>query len=355
MALLNSANGDTSRCGDARKTGLQRCSCRTSWFVAACLCTRALAQTPDKLYWAAFNDGTIMRANLADGSDVESIVSIPGSRPWGLAIDSSRCAVFWADYGASVIRKAHLDGTGVQIFIRINPADMDAVALWHSDQEDLLYWTTRNSRIYRTSLATDVRVVEELVTGSSGYFNADRYGLAVDTGVSPPMVYMADNYDWSISRATWGSSQEDVRWITDEGDIWQPRALEIDTLDRQLYIVDEGLRQIRRVHLDDPGANVVSVAAVDGTTPLAIAMDVASRKYYYSETSDGGFFRIRQMGIDGTPGWDLSLEGTPKPLGLGIMSGSVASTARCFESVSEEANAATANTTATTSTTTTAG
>ncbi len=68
-----------------------------------------------KIYWSAANSdsqGEILRANL-DGSDVETVVTGAG-KPATIAIDVAGGKVYWTDYAFDVVRRANLDGTGVE-------------------------------------------------------------------------------------------------------------------------------------------------------------------------------------------------------------------------------------------------
>jgi virginiamycin B lyase len=65
------------------------------------------------LYWADFNTGTIMSANL-DGTGATTLIS-NAFDPEGLAVDSSH--LFWTNSGDGTIGKANLDGTNEQTIL----------------------------------------------------------------------------------------------------------------------------------------------------------------------------------------------------------------------------------------------
>jgi hypothetical protein len=71
-----------------------------------------------KIYWSSasdlppWNEGEIRRANL-DGSEIETVVTGAG-KPADIALDVTGGRVYWTDYTFDVVRRAHLDGSGVE-------------------------------------------------------------------------------------------------------------------------------------------------------------------------------------------------------------------------------------------------
>jgi DNA-binding beta-propeller fold protein YncE len=69
-----------------------------------------------RLYWVE-NDSSgrvrMLRAGL-DGSNVEAVIDDPLVQPSGLAVDPEAGFLYWSDRNAGAIRRAGLDGTGVE-------------------------------------------------------------------------------------------------------------------------------------------------------------------------------------------------------------------------------------------------
>ena len=55
----------------------------------------------------------MLRAGL-DGSNVEAVIDDPLVQPSGLAVDPEAGFLYWSDRNAGAIRRAGLDGTGVE-------------------------------------------------------------------------------------------------------------------------------------------------------------------------------------------------------------------------------------------------
>jgi DNA-binding beta-propeller fold protein YncE len=71
-----------------------------------------------KVYWSTSITqfkGEILRANL-DGSDVETVITSLDAqfKPADLALDVEGGKVYWTDFVVDVVRRANLDGTGIQ-------------------------------------------------------------------------------------------------------------------------------------------------------------------------------------------------------------------------------------------------
>jgi hypothetical protein len=70
-----------------------------------------------KIYWADAGSFSIRRANLADGSDQEILISRQSEIP-SLALDLAAGKVYWTDPFIGMIERANLDGTDQQIILR---------------------------------------------------------------------------------------------------------------------------------------------------------------------------------------------------------------------------------------------
>jgi len=72
-----------------------------------------LDATKGKMYWADAGTHKIRRANL-DGSGLEDLVTRELSTPWALALDVAGGKMYWTDAGTGKIQRANLDGSGVE-------------------------------------------------------------------------------------------------------------------------------------------------------------------------------------------------------------------------------------------------
>jgi len=68
------------------------------------------------MYWADFDAGAIVRAQVSPGSAPQAIIS-GLSGPVGVALDADSGAVFWTDANAGVIGRANLDGSGAKTIV----------------------------------------------------------------------------------------------------------------------------------------------------------------------------------------------------------------------------------------------
>lgn len=75
-----------------------------------------------KVYWVS--DG-IHRANL-DGSDPEEVLAVPAA---GLAVDSFFGKIYWTSLASPYLRRANLDGSGVEDLVVTGPSVPRALAL----------------------------------------------------------------------------------------------------------------------------------------------------------------------------------------------------------------------------------
>ena len=78
-----------------------------------------------KMYWADRGTDKLQRANLADGSQIEDLVTIlPPPRvdaaPHGVALDVGAGHMYWVDNGTQKVQRANLDGTDVVDLITVD-------------------------------------------------------------------------------------------------------------------------------------------------------------------------------------------------------------------------------------------
>ena len=75
----------------------------------------ALAQGSGNIYWTEWNSSKLRRANL-DGTGVEDFIT-GTTTPDHIAIDLTNSHIYWIEYSPGKIKRANLDGSGVQDLI----------------------------------------------------------------------------------------------------------------------------------------------------------------------------------------------------------------------------------------------
>lgn len=145
----------------------------TTWLVTDFHAGLAIDSIHGKLYWTSVSGpstGRIMRANL-DGSGVESVVLDVG-KPAQLALDPSAGKIYWTDYVDDVVRRANVDGTGMEdLFVAGSNLNPGAITL--DPLAEKVYWAqaTESNRhnIMRMNLDGSN---PETVMGAFGFINA---------------------------------------------------------------------------------------------------------------------------------------------------------------------------------------
>ncbi|NIV49750.1 MAG: hypothetical protein GWN46_24585, partial [Gammaproteobacteria bacterium] len=253
------------------------------------------ASTFTKIYWVDEAMDQIRRANL-DGSGVEILVSGLGD-PRDIAVDFVGGKMYWVDGVTGKVQRANLDGSGIQdVYIGSDPR---GIAL------DLIggkvYWTDAvTNKIQRANL--DGSGVEDLVT--SGLIGLR--GIALD--VAGGKMYWTDLGTDKIQRANLdGSSVEDL--VTTG--LADPRGIALDVADGKMYWADTFNNTIQRANLDGTGVQVL-VTGLDN--PAGIALDLQAGTMYWS---DWGTDKIQRANLDGTGVQDvLSTGGISTPVGI---------------------------------------
>lgn len=126
----------------------------------------ALDAVGGKIYWTDSALGNIQRASL-DGSGVEEVVS-GLSEPRGFALDVAGAKIYWAEQGDgdTRIRRANLDGTGVENLVTSGLESTTEIEL--DIAAGKMYWADHGtSRVQRSNL--DGSDVEDIVTDGGPY------------------------------------------------------------------------------------------------------------------------------------------------------------------------------------------
>ena len=169
----------------------------------------------NRLYWTDAEADRIRRARL-DGSGVEDVVDSGLVNPRGLAVDQAAGKLYWSDYGSDRIQRANLDGSEVEDLVTAGLQIPLALAL--DAAAGKLYWTDNGTdRIQRSNF--DGSEVEDLVTGL-----LTPLGLALDAAGGK--LYWTDSGADKIQRADLDGSQ--VEDLVTTG-LQIPRGLALDT------------------------------------------------------------------------------------------------------------------------------
>ena len=151
-----------------------------------------------KIYWTDYFDNQIKRANL-DGSGVETLISGLND-PAGIAIDYAGGKLYFADTGSNRIYRANLDGSGLQAIVT-------------------------------SGLNTPVSVKVDSANGK---------------------LYWADSGTAKIQRANLdGTGVQDL--LTSANGLSAPTSLDLDLVNGKIYWTDDGTNQVERANLDGSG------------------------------------------------------------------------------------------------------
>ncbi|MBP7998122.1 MAG: hypothetical protein KA314_15495 [Chloroflexi bacterium] len=87
------------------------------------------------IFWTS--TGGIWRAEL---NGANPTIIAPGGEVWGIAVDQAGQKVYWADFGAGLLRRANYDGTNVEIFYsgQVNQVAIGGGFVFWSDGSNIL-------------------------------------------------------------------------------------------------------------------------------------------------------------------------------------------------------------------------
>lgn len=246
--------------------------------------TSASAQ---KIYWTDMGHDKIRRANL-DGSGIEELVTSGLQYPGVIAVDPSGGKMYWTDWvtATSRIQRANLDGTGVEDLVTglVGPW---GIAL--DTQAGKMYWTEFAPHFVRRA-NLDGSDIEDLITAGPSH----PMGIALD--VAAGKMYVADGtYYCYIWRASLDGTNLDV--LVNTGVQSCPMEIELDLQARKMYWTALGSNKIQRADLD--GANVEDLITGGFGTFVGLGLDPAVGKMYYSDSGPEGS-QLRRANLDGT-------------------------------------------------------
>ncbi len=230
----------------------------------------AIDPIENKVYWSeagsdALPDDTINRANL-NGSDAEIILS-GLDEPWDLAIDSCSRKLYWVrnKFDGKVYR-CNLDGTEAEVAISLEPVEpINGICLDLTNGK--IYWSNfSNDLIRRANL--DGTGIETFATNVE-----NAMGIALD--IKNEKVYWMENH-WehatSLERQNFDGSSREVLIETISG-----YGLAIDTAEGKLYWTDIENDNIVRSNLDGSNVEVLVSSGLRVPQGIALGSDRESR------------------------------------------------------------------------------
>ena len=217
-----------------------------------------------KIYWTDINARKIKRANL-DGSGIEDLVTTGLSLPYSIAVDTAGGKMYWTDNEARKIQRANLDGSGIENLVTTGLSRPYGIAVDIAGGK--MYWTDAGTRkVQRANL--DGTGVEDLVTTGL----SQPYSIAVD--IAGGKMYWTDAGTRKIQRANLdGSGIEDL--VTTG--LSRPIGIAVDIAGGEMYWTDYGIGKMQRANLDGSGVEDIITAVY----PAGIALVFESTAFTY--------------------------------------------------------------------------
>lgn len=241
-------------------------------------------------------------------------------------------------YSSRSIKRAHLDGSQLQTFLTVPEANSYPTSLWLDKGMQMLYWTQTNSVLKRASLAQQdyPPTVETLDTAASGSF-MNRM-LAVDTGVTPRMLYFPCEEGWVLHKA-WSDSAVESNFYDDWNRLYAVSSFTVDPVSRHMYWGDSYHRTISRISLDfnTLSTDQTEVLLINVDRPSALVVDSSyDRMCWMSMNRTGQFLACGRF--HGAPTletlWTKAVsEHTDDPKGLQIMDSTITKSQVCSTTV----------------------
>jgi len=208
----------------------------------------------------------------SDGTDEEELnISVPITRPSGIAFDYENEKMIWTDFSESSVNIANLDGTDASV-LRNGPTELTDAFL-----------DTLNNKIL---MMGGNRFMHELNTNGSGInlFIQTLGGIETFTfSYADEKIYWVDADNGNINRANRDGSDAEF-FIRD---ISEARAMDIDNYEQKIYWAD--INTIYRSDLD--GNNMETVGFEQGIHTTMISIDEVERKIYWFDRFDQGIYR----------------------------------------------------------------
>jgi hypothetical protein len=260
----------------------------------------ASASSIEKIYFGDTGHDKIRRCNL-NGTVVEELVTTGLGAVGSIVVDRTGGKMYWTDWTGSTIKRANLDGSGVEILVS-GLGGPYGIAL--DTGSGKMYWTEFSSaRIRRANL--DGTGIEDLVTTGLSHVN----GIALDLAAGK--MYWCDGsaINGEIDRANLdGTSIQNV--VTG---LIEPMEIALDVAGGKMYWADLGTDKVQRANMNGTGIEDLYTSSLG--TPVGVALDLVAGKLYFTDFG-GVVSKIQQCNLDGTGLVDVVSSGIGASYGL---------------------------------------
>ena len=265
-----------------------------------------------RMYWTEFGATAIssaIRVADTDGSDIEDVIVNTGllyAHGAAIALDRAAGSVYWTEIGIAGVRRANLDGTGVEDLIAdaTQGFNVDRAGIALDIDRGEMYWTESGDGANRIQRARFDGTRVEVVAGNA----RSPRGIALDLD-SRKMYWTEGGGDVGVRRANLdGTGMEDL--VSSDRDT-RGEGIALDVGNGKIYWIEgygttgssDRRGRIRRANLD--GTAVENLIADQSSDLAGLALDVASGKMYWTETARGhdgrvAHARIRRASLDGS-------------------------------------------------------
>jgi len=227
----------------------------------------------------------------------EELVTGLESPGGSMAVDIAGGKVYWTDSVGDTIFRANLDGSDEEELLDRSPDPIYGITL--DTVGGKIYWTDGdNNRIWRANLSDGSDAEDVFVVGG-----VKPYGIALD--VAAGKMYFTDYMAFRVYRASMNDGSDYEALITAQlHGLSNPRGIALDIAARKMYWIDEGTDKIQRASMDvvdgvtSTSIDVVEDLVIGTNNAYSIALDVAGRKMYWAAYSVNKIFRANMDGGD---------------------------------------------------------
>jgi hypothetical protein len=253
-----------------------------------------------KLYFTDRAADVVRRADL-DGTNVETLVELPGNNLRGIVTDTSTGKMYFCDNDEDIIYRANLDGSNLEPIVDTDlrfPADITIEPVTQK-----LYWCDRNAgRIERANLDGSGR--ETVIATPQPYF--------LDLDPEGGKIYWGHFSNGTINRANLADGSDSEVFIDDLSTV---RQVKLDLAAGYLYWCDRDAIPARIQRRRIEGGEIEDLY-LNLDTPHGMALDLPAGKIYWVDTGtnrrDGsiGAHSVCRGDLDGSGPIEVLIEGS---------------------------------------------
>jgi hypothetical protein len=262
-----------------------------------------------KIYWTHGGTPGLIRRADADGSNQQLLLS-GLNNPRGLSLDTLNGWMYWSESqpegnAMGLIRRAHLDGTGVQTIYTLTPYDpaFSYVGMPSVDPANGYVYFCAANEIRRVkldgtgSVQTVVRGVNTAVAVALDVSNNRIYFLDSNTNSDVLASARLDDSDFTVHLDDSPGSFEDCAFFD----------LKLDRLAGKTYFTDETAKTVRRCNLDGTDLETI-YTSLDPQAPTGLTFDADPLQPILDCNQNG----IRDLDdLDGGFSQDCNVNGIP--------------------------------------------